>query len=408
MNMIGSAATCYPYFTMTKGYSIMKKTLILAGLVLALATVFSSCSIFAITEDTTVEIVPVDPDGETTTADPDGDTTTVEPDGETTTVDSDETTTEDPSVDSEPQFDNVYHTVIDYINGKGPGGASVTYSNGLGASAFELGRQEMVDAVADQIQVTEKGRLIVTGWIALFGGVNKYVYRITEGESVGEWMDAVGGSDAPHYESIFLQFGCFASEKNAAFQENPLILDLNAYDGKTISIEIAAVPEIMQEARVTFLTIIDLAVDIPEASVVEGAYDIEGNPQSVQHVSYIGNMVFDFCVAGTAINLGTIDLSKYTAIKITYGSDPAAPLNEEGHTLVLTSTGAVADGSNKPIEYTALAISDILTNATSSWKNGAREITIALNTDYNGEVYLCHDMPSGHGIVVSQIIFVEK
>ena len=241
----------------------MKKLLVLASLLLAFVMVFSACGLFGGDDTTTEETTTADPnaDGDTTTADPnaDGDTTTADPNGD------DNTTTEDPNANNgEPMFDNVYHVVIDTINGKGAAGADTPYP-GLGSSAFELGRQNMVDAIADEIQVNSRGRLVISGWIALFGGVNKYQYRVNE----GEWLDATGATNAPAtYADIFMQFGCFASEKNAAFQAAPLSLDLTAYDGQTVTVEVAAIPEIMPEARVTMVTIIDLTVDIPEVPTV--------------------------------------------------------------------------------------------------------------------------------------------
>ena len=243
----------------------MKKLLVLASLLLAFVMVFSACGLFGGDDTTVEETTTADPnadDGTTTTADPnadDGTTTTADPDADGTT------TTADPDLgNDEPAFDNVYHVVIDTINGKGPAGADVPYP-GLGSSIFEFGRQNMVDAVADEVQVNSRGRLVISGWIALFGGVNKYQYRVNG----GEWLDATGAMDAPaSYGDVLLNFGCFASEKNAAFQASPLSVDLTAYDGQTVTVEVAAVPEIMQDSHVVMLTIIDLTVDIPEVPTV--------------------------------------------------------------------------------------------------------------------------------------------
>ena len=231
----------------------MKKLLVITSLVLALVLSFAACGPVAGTEDTTAD--------ETTTLD---ETTTADPNGDETPGNDGDTTTADPNVgNEEPEFDNAYHVVVDTINSKGPAGAA--FYPGLGASAFEFGRQEMVDAVADEIQVDARGRLKVSGWIAIFGGVNKYVYRVNG----GEWIDAVGGADAnASYEQVFTQFGIFSSAKNAVFQGNPITVDLSAYDGQTVTVEVACVPEIMQDTHLVMISIIDLTVAIPQLPAI--------------------------------------------------------------------------------------------------------------------------------------------
>lgn len=112
---------------------------------------------------------------------------------------------------------------------------------------------------------------------------------------------------------------------------------------------------------------------------------------------------------GTAIDLGNIDLSKYTAVKITYGSDGGAKLGDVGSEFCLTSNGAVQNGTGSAksgVKYLARAT---LSNANGKgWSSGTRSVTLPLNTTYNGTVYLAMYMRDGNGTAVTAMTFVGK
>jgi hypothetical protein len=118
--------------------------------------------------------------------------------------------------------------------------------------------------------------------------------------------------------------------------------------------------------------------------------------------------VIKFTTYGKAANLGELDLSKYEKVIITYGSDKGAMLGDLGGTVYLTSTGAIVDKKNNPIDYTELA-SATLSNPEGNWAAGNRTVEISLaDVNYNGPVYLTYNVPEKQGMVVSAITFVAS
>ena len=110
---------------------------------------------------------------------------------------------------------------------------------------------------------------------------------------------------------------------------------------------------------------------------------------------------------GSQAGLGEIDLSLYSAVVVTYGSDASGVQGDVGTYMALTKNGAVenADGSEKTdAEIIAQAT---MSNATGGWTT-TRTVTIEFDTDYNGPVYLAQDMKDGNGIGIVSIVFIAK
>lgn len=119
---------------------------------------------------------------------------------------------------------------------------------------------------------------------------------------------------------------------------------------------------------------------------------------------------------GMALNLGTIDLSKYDSVSITwwdaaYGN--ARTLAAGSVNFAVTSTGALDTTENKQVEQSGV-------NKLASWSlSAAKEIgakadfrtaetvTLTLNSAYNGPVYLAY-MGTTNAVAVSQITFHKK
>ena len=111
------------------------------------------------------------------------------------------------------------------------------------------------------------------------------------------------------------------------------------------------------------------------------------------------------------INLGELDLSKYTKVTIMYGFDgsevtknnfDAAGGHEIGLKSVATSYGVAGDPSNMEgeIAHTDMEFSD------QGWAGGQRAAVIDLSTiTYNGQVYLFLHSPQGTQIAITSIIF---
>ncbi len=152
-----------------------------------------------------------------------------------------------------------------------------------------------------------------------------------------------------------------------------------------------------------------VAEDAPEAVVEDLVIDIASLAEAVDFApaGYSGK-VLQFMNYGMTVKLGDIDLSKYSSAVITYGCDGGAKLGDVGSQLVLTKNGPVSNADNSDKADVEIIASGALTNPEIAWAAGSRKCEIALDTDYNGPVYLCHLMKSGDGIAVDSIKFVAK
>ncbi len=119
---------------------------------------------------------------------------------------------------------------------------------------------------------------------------------------------------------------------------------------------------------------------------------------------------------GMAVDLGTIDLSKYDRVAITWwdaACGNARTLTPESVNFALTSTGSLDTTDNKQVEREGI-------NKLAFWsldeakEVGAKDdfrtaetIILPLDTDYSGNVYLAY-MGNTNAIAFSQITFYEK
>ena len=119
---------------------------------------------------------------------------------------------------------------------------------------------------------------------------------------------------------------------------------------------------------------------------------------------------------GMALNLGTVDLSKYDRITITwwdaaYGN--ARTLAAGSVNFAITSTGALDTTTDKQVEQSGvnkLAFWSLATAKNISAKEdfrSAETITLSLNSTYSGPVYLAY-MGTTNAVAVSQVTFHEK
>lgn len=119
---------------------------------------------------------------------------------------------------------------------------------------------------------------------------------------------------------------------------------------------------------------------------------------------------------GMALNLGTIDLSKYDRVTITWwdaACGNARTLAAGSVNFALTSTGALDTTTDKQVEQSGV-------NKLASWSlaaaksisakedfRSAETITLPLNSTHSGPVYLAY-MGTTNAVAVSQVTFHEK
>ncbi len=143
--------------------------------------------------------------------------------------------------------DKTYGSTLDFINGK-----AVVNAGGnskYGASVIEW----------DSVTMDNCG-LVFAGWAVADGGIAKYVWSADNGKT---WfaidphiIEGVGsGAGDAHYYVVSLKIGpssfSAGSNKNSIFQHNDgggLMANLAAYEGQTVDVIFAAIPEKDQQA----------------------------------------------------------------------------------------------------------------------------------------------------------------
>ena len=145
-----------------------------------------------------------------------------------------------------------YASCLDMLNGRGPN-STQKYSSRGGNSL------KGVDTVAHNGNTFSNGKLVVTGWSVIDGGVSKYVWSIDGGKT---WhnaspynMSAIKSAGTAFFNGVYSRIGVTldsSSAANAVYQgtvdlEDPtavqgIEVDLSAYAGQTVNVIFAAVP----------------------------------------------------------------------------------------------------------------------------------------------------------------------
>ena len=130
-----------------------------------------------------------------------------------------------------------FGAVIDFVSGIPYNTSSATSLNGV--------------TVIYDSAVTSNYTLVIQGWCAADGGIDKYVYSIDGGKT---WIEISGKYLTPSGTAIVEQAqkksgktfaDLTASNKNSSFQKGAtggLVIDLSAFKGETVDLVLAAVP----------------------------------------------------------------------------------------------------------------------------------------------------------------------
>ena len=164
-----------------------------------------------------------------------------------------------------------------------------------------------------------------------------------------------------------------------------------------------------------FSTVTIPGVGEPEAPVVENLVidmaTLGGTGYRAEFGAAGYNAPLQLLGYAVTIDLGNIDLSKYSAVKITYGCDggPGTEANfAAASSLAIglksqnTSYGQeTADNFDGDIAHTDMVFS------STGWAGGARDAVVDLtNVDYNGNVWVAVHNPAGTEIAISAIEFI--
>ena len=180
-----------------------------------------------------------------------------------------------------------YHSSVTRINGQGPGG-SPAYTDRGGSIDKGL---DILDATLDGHKADQDRLLRISGWVALEGGVDHYVWS-ADGLN---WFPAVtNGQSGEPSAGYFTELGYENATENAVFAD--LILDLSPYHDRTVAVTVGAIPKDSPETVVPFVTVTGLKVpylpaDITYAYVSSIENDEIGDDLTVSDLAY----QFQFC-----------------------------------------------------------------------------------------------------------------
>ncbi len=134
-------------------------------------------------------------------------------------------------------------------------------------------------------------------------------------------------------------------------------------------------------------------VTLSKVTTVSGGAGYKNDGFGVRLEAQQGTTVFD---------LGSVNLSKYIRVEITYGSDGNSQLGDEGCFFALDDASEpVKDAGRADIFGTAAA-----ENATANWQPDRTAVIDLSDVDYNGRVYLTFYLASTNGISIYSIKFV--
>lgn len=142
-----------------------------------------------------------------------------------------------------------YHSSVTRLESK-------AYENRGGSTA---GGMDILDATLDGIQIGQDLRLSLEGWLALSGGVERYVWSA---DGVTWYPACTGGVTGEPAAGHFASLGFENAAENALFPE--LVLDLTPCAGKNAAVTVGGVPKSAPDSVVPFLTVTGL--NIPERS----------------------------------------------------------------------------------------------------------------------------------------------
>ena len=157
-----------------------------------------------------------------------------------------------------PDLTLVYEGVA--VDASIPYHASVTrledriYENRGGSTA---GGMDILDATLDGVQLGQDCCLALEGWLALSGGVERYVWSA---DGVTWYPARTGGITGEPSAGHFAALGFENAAGNALFPE--LILDLTPCAGKNTAVTVGGVPQNAPDSVVPFLTV--TGVNVPE------------------------------------------------------------------------------------------------------------------------------------------------
>jgi hypothetical protein len=170
-----------------------------------------------------------------------------------------------------------YHASVTRLENK-------IYENRGGSTA---GGMDIMDATLDGVQLGQDCCLALEGWLALSGGVERYVWSA---DGVTWYPARTGGITGEPSAGHFAALGFENAAGNALFPE--LILDLTPCAGKNTAVTVGGVPQNAPDSVVPFLTVTGINVperlgDLDYTYLTRADYNKEGTDLASSDLRYL-------------------------------------------------------------------------------------------------------------------------
>ncbi|MBQ7911737.1 MAG: hypothetical protein IJ363_13260 [Clostridia bacterium] len=146
-----------------------------------------------------------------------------------------------------------FHSSLTHINGQGPNG-SLSYEGRGGNPDRGV---DILDASLDGHKVDQDRLLRVSGWLAVEGGVDRYVWSA---DGICWYPAETNGSAGEPSEGYFTQLGYGNATENAVFTD--LLLDLTPFQNRNVAVTVGGVPKDSPDKVVPFVTVTGLNVPL--------------------------------------------------------------------------------------------------------------------------------------------------
>lgn len=179
-----------------------------------------------------------------------------------------------------------FHSSLTHVNGQGPSGAP-SYEGRGGNPDRGV---DILDATLNGHRVDQDRLLRVSGWLAVEGGVERYVWS-ADGIC---WYPAVtSGASGEPSEGHFAQLGYANATENAVFTD--LVLDLTPFHERNVAVTVGGVPKDAPDTVVPFVTVTGLNVPyLPLDIGFSYASDVKANTVGCDLASSELNHLFEF------------------------------------------------------------------------------------------------------------------
>lgn len=174
--------------------------------------------------------------------------------------------------------------------------ASIPYHSSLtrledktyeGRGGSTVGGMDIIDATTDGVIPGQDRQLAVSGWLAVDGGVERYVWSA---DGVTWYPAQTNGVTGEPAEGHFASLGFEDATANALFTD--LILDLTPCAGRTVAVTVGGVPQSAPDRVVPFLTVTGVRVserlgDLELTYLTRADYNKEGTDLATSDLCYL-------------------------------------------------------------------------------------------------------------------------